>query len=817
MTVDDNKILIDQLLPHRGTPEFDSTFAELTLHMTKSSSFLLKMELNRLSAPCMRAIDLRGKVDSECFEYPFGELIHYLDDDAISTFEATTALYNDYTVGVYEAVTNAENSYRAIQQKKSAQILNDQLQKQQAASNDPQAPPEESQAERRRYPAEEVLLNSQFHRSEERLKIILTIKIRLDTGRTIHCQTLDLSRRGVKIKLPARYEIEPEDALTIHFLSLAQEYDEPGVNREISYKVVNKTISEDSQQLNLERQHKVEDFDLFLSRYLTQQRPATKVDARHLLEAIKSAGYQQLHLNNLNGLPIYFQQDEDNYKATIALCNNTNRHILEYWQGQSKLQRIASLFSPQRLSTIAQSPGTPSVTNFYCFTHVAKGKRFFYSATLEELQQSGMTDLYFAFGALKKSWRVYQFHWCDLQPDHWQLRSVLPNHLHQPEPLAEQYTGLLNSLSQLGYLVDITDESSRQLYRQRPLDRKQINALQQFGHTTQGPQGLQLVEMENQQQRREARFDYQTQVILSAGGESVVGHTVGFSVHGLQINLTTPFKGNINTMVKLALPNLQKIAKNLKLDGLNYQVLRISPNMKVLHLKIEEPGNQHQGAIFFQRLIKLNNKTLSPQLAPPLAFTRSLNLLLSNHLCTLPLFINKEKMRYRIAKLARPFGHNRLFNLFEALSENYHEFDLYPLAKPKYFKQLFSDPLLTMDKNSPSQQMVVFIQLTVDKNNNYQCISKLVSEFEDIEEQREFILEAQKSGQFYAVKIFLNKTERMSTKALYDELLYAASQSLSQTRRTQEELDSILAVAELIDISNEISECLEIKTPQHSD
>ena len=112
MALDTDKELLKDIIPYFYNKDFDLHFQKCTSHLSKSRRFLLKMELNRLYSPCSRTIDLRGRVDDTCREFIFNNQTHYLDPLAIEVFEHSISLYNTFTTGVYEDVTNTENSCR---------------------------------------------------------------------------------------------------------------------------------------------------------------------------------------------------------------------------------------------------------------------------------------------------------------------------------------------------------------------------------------------------------------------------------------------------------------------------------------------------------------------------------------------------------------------------------------------------------------------------------------------------------------------------------------------------------------------------------
>ncbi|HAW93996.1 TPA: PilZ domain-containing protein, partial [Candidatus Azambacteria bacterium] len=124
MTTDDLKEyvgIIERMKSLINSAEFDQTFSLLTADLPKSKQFLLKMELKRLAQPCDYFIDLRGHVDGEVRPFVYRGKTHYMDDNAIQIFENGIKQYGGYTLGVYEDVMNADNNFRVMHKKETAQ------------------------------------------------------------------------------------------------------------------------------------------------------------------------------------------------------------------------------------------------------------------------------------------------------------------------------------------------------------------------------------------------------------------------------------------------------------------------------------------------------------------------------------------------------------------------------------------------------------------------------------------------------------------------------------------------------------------------
>ena len=97
--------LIDQLKPVVYDSDFDAIFQALTKDLDGPTRFKLKMELNRLAAPCRRTVDLRNQVDDECFPYEHQGRRHQLDSVAIEIFEKGLETYKGvFTQDTFEQI-----------------------------------------------------------------------------------------------------------------------------------------------------------------------------------------------------------------------------------------------------------------------------------------------------------------------------------------------------------------------------------------------------------------------------------------------------------------------------------------------------------------------------------------------------------------------------------------------------------------------------------------------------------------------------------------------------------------------------------------
>ena len=109
--------LAERLIPAYNSDDFEYLLAQITEGEAPSVKILVKMELNRVMAPCTKSVDLRGRVKGECREYELDGVKHWLDDVAFNAYHKNTRKFGGYTEGVWEALCNTHNNFRVMQKR----------------------------------------------------------------------------------------------------------------------------------------------------------------------------------------------------------------------------------------------------------------------------------------------------------------------------------------------------------------------------------------------------------------------------------------------------------------------------------------------------------------------------------------------------------------------------------------------------------------------------------------------------------------------------------------------------------------------------
>lgn len=815
MSIDEDKALIKKLIPYYRDANFNERFEHVTRDLSKSRRFLVKMEINRLFNDCPRNIDLRGRVDGQCVEHPYADLVHYLDDVALNTFEEALSVYGKFTMGVYEEVTNAKNSYREKQLKEDEarrnELKNQSLAKAKKRTIETDSEEKEKNIVIPPHFAKKISLTDLNQRFEERVNILTRVKVRLANGRTVHGLTSNMSTRGAKIKLTNAYKIAIGDTLYIEYVEIEQPPEE-AISLELAYKVLDANSQSDQHWINLHRVHQQVEVDNVLTKFIKKERSSNSTDVEHIIEAVRSLGYQYIHLNKMVGLPLFFERQDEKLHPLFALSNFENKNILNYWRTHNNILRISALVSHQRLSDLLALNHPEKPTLIFCFTHIARGRKYFYSATEHELMASGLTDLFFQFGAGKDSWKVYQLYVTDINNYEWHMPEVLPQHLVLKEKSTlEQHKHLLklHDLETMAYLHDITNCHDFKHYRMRQPADPRINQLQRFGHKEVKENGIKLIETNvmTMSNRREDRFTYQTKAAIVQKRKRVEGITVDFSVHGVQINLREPIEARKGDIIDVSIPLFNKAAKQPEDAVLHYEIMRVAKDKKILNLKIHMTPETEHGPKGIYRIIKGNQHKLTAQIAPPANFTKSLIFMYCHYISSLVIMISKVKNHYTISQVIKPGQHNPLYNLFSVLSPIDNHCDMSSLSQNNLFKELFTDTLMQLTPTSPAASKEVYIQLIHEgESTNYRTLTHLFEELETAQEHCDFIENAEKEGQLFALRITMGRTPSMNYKAFSREIIYAAKQTSYKTRQLQAELDGVIGTAEIVDIMAEVKQ-----------
>ncbi|SNY46602.1 PilZ domain-containing protein [Arsukibacterium tuosuense] len=819
MTAEDLKEyvgVIERMKSLMNSAEFDQVFSLLTSDLPKSKQFLLKMELKRMAQPCDYFIDLRGHVDGEVRPFVYREKTHYMDDKAIQIFENGIKQYGGYTLGVYEEVMNADNNFRVMHKKETAQRVKSALQTNESGDdNSSAATPGEQGA------AKLVTFGHYVNRTEERMNFGIDVEVKINDSRFV-ATTSDLSISGCKLKIPKGRTAEPGDTVTINFTGLEQEFT-LDIPQGIQYTLVD---VEQLDKVNYWRLKKLpteqdQNFSNFLEKFIHGNKRRYKVNLDNTTDAVTTKGYEQFYLPRLNSLPVYLAVNEGAVSPRFALTTDYNKSVWHYFLDEQQRSVLITLLSVKRLKPLLAQPGPERSTILYCFTHAAKGKLYYYSATAEELLAAPeLRDTFFGFGATKPSWRVFHLNLIKTTAQHATATFTLPKAQQKTEQaeakpvLSPLVQGVIKNLRYIASLTDISANNAvnYQQYNYNPANLSQLN---QFGHRklAQVPP-CEAIPVQYINLRAESRYLYKTTVQLHQNEQMVAGFSRDFSTGGLQIETVEPVKYNKGDIVQLDLVDLQKITSKHQLTQLPYEVMAVSKSHTIMNLRALPTEDGHTGKQFFQQLIQNNRAklTLAEETPKYPGLSEALRSMYLKALNNFAFYLHRKGIRYELNVIAQGATPNALHTLLLQHSKN-GPLDLELLLKNSTANLQFAQQLKAMKRFDPPKSYELYIKAPRTTATSAASLESYYDyEFDNEQQKQAFITNTLREATLFAFRLFLSRTGRPDTDYIAREISYISVYAIHRAKTLEEELWSVAGVGDAVDISKELAwryGCLE--------
>lgn len=761
----------ERLIPAYHANDFESILANITHDQPPSAKILIKMELNRLMAPCNSNVDLRGKVEGTCREYQIDGLTHYFDDVALNTYHKSIKKFGTYCYGVWEALNNTRNNYRVIQQRN------------QTTNN------EESTA----FNVEPIRLGYDIKRMENRLRLATHIELNTSsTNITIHGESVDLSESGARFKLPSCFKYKTDDILKVRFVELAKNNDIAGLENTIEYKVlgVDDTYSHDSVVFVRTRCiTKTEAIAQVITTSLTTARRELAHNNQDKIARVRSRAYEHIFLKHSTGLPLFFNGED----LQLALVTENNRAIWRYWHDECNQQTLDNLFTPKRMAGLAKANRRECSVTIYTFKYDLKGKTLFFSLMKPEVKED-VRRLFWHVGAQRDTWKVFRLTMYKLSEAE---KNILTSHNDELQHHASDMT-------HYGVLQEIGDIQSAQdyLYQPKPtLSPKYINTFCHPRTVKQTPMGIHF---DACSRRREPRYQFSTPIELYSNDELLTtGATVDISKHGLNITLKDPISITGDHPVKINFMELQLYNKQLPLDRVPYHTVRISPEGRCIQLMIDESAEVMKIIAFFQAIID-HNKTKfieKPEVLPSIELLEGLHSILLSKLVSTPVYIEKltRSLKPKVIGVKVPLpNYLELFNHLGSSST----LSLDPIYK-NHTNTLMATPMRHVEGLDP-QWNELYILVSKFSNRIQSIETRLHSDFKDTESRVDYLKQAINMGDLLVLRIASAPVLEVNTKLLLKDIDEISKIDMRTAAATDKEVNSITGYSEIIDITDEV-------------
>ncbi|MCG9707329.1 PilZ domain-containing protein [Pseudoalteromonas shioyasakiensis] len=788
--------LVDELKAHLGTPQFDKLFKSKTASLTKPEQFLIKMEMSRLSQPVARFIDLRGQVTGQVKPYEYDGKQHFMDDTAIEVFEDAIKRHGGYTLAVYEAVMNTENNHRVMQKKAAEQALTD----------------DSTAAEQ---PAKVIKFASYESRREERMNYSIKITVELDKDRKVAASTSDISLSGAKIKLGPRYSVKKGQLIGLRLVGLEQDF-ELGLKNGIQYEVVAvEKVSREYNHVRLKRTfiENNEKFDEFLESFIHGNKRRYKVNLDNTLDAVVSKGYEQYYIPRVTSFYAFLSLQGDKLYPSLALTTENNIFIQRYFCDERKLSCLYSIINQQRLGHLLSSPDAVKEEYLYTFTHTAAGKIYYYSATKTELEsQPHLRDLFLGFGSQKDSWQCFKLQLMPSHPEDSYIPLSLPSSAGKNieklnKPPTPRVQGLIKDVKYLLILTSVGTKFEQRTYQQLDYSKDAVNQLKLFGHSKhKTPPHLEPVALEYVNLRAHKRYLYKTAVSIEHHEQTITGHTRDLSVMGLQIECDQPVEFKKGDIIKLNLPDLQKITKKHDLTNLAYEVMAVSKSLTTVNLKVHRIGDlPHMAIKFFTVLIDNNKDKLrvceeTPKIP---GLSTALRNMVTKSVCQFPFYLHKEAAHFKAGAIGQGLYPSPLHVLLQNFALLNETTSIDGFLSTDQITEVITPLIKDRSRQDPPLPFTLFLRFDPRQAEISDAItSRCISE-DDYKPQTLFVKKALKNDLVFVFRLYVSRTGRPDIDYLANELKYISQYALHKAKDLEEALWAVAGVGDLIDITEE--------------
>ncbi|MDC5755865.1 PilZ domain-containing protein [Vibrio europaeus] len=765
--------LAERLIPAYNSEDFEFLLGQMTEGDPPSVKILVKMELNRVMAPCTKPIDLRGRVKGECREYELDGLKHWLDDVAFNAYHKNTRKFGGYTEGVWEALCNTHNNFRVMQ--KRGKPLGTEI-----------------TTDINGIDVEAVVMGYDLKRKENRLKISSQIEIELLSGQVVHAVTVDLSPSGAKFKVPSAFNYKLGEVIDVRLVELSKTVEVEGIHSVIPYRIVGIDESYENDAVKYLRLLKLDTtniIDEVIEQLLKSEGQKTRHDNQDKIIRARSRGFEHTYLKHTCNLPVFFSGNE----LKLALMTENNQKIWQYWHDERNQQSLTNLFNNQRMSLLTTEGMRGSSNVIYSFTHEHQDKTLFFSMMMPEATRE-LRQLFWHIGAKKESWKVFRLSVFELSAEE---RLELSEHTNE--------LGLeTSSLTHCGILQEIADDTSRQDYLLAEKPRLASSELNQFRHARNPENNPVCIYFDAQSRRREPRYQFKSPIMLSEPDTTTYeGISVDISKHGISVALAAPCKLKAGDTCSVNFKELQLYDKKLPLGEVPYRIIRVSPGGKQLQLAIIEDSQIMRTIAFFGTLIDHNQDKLiaKKELLPSNELLEGLHDILLDKMVSSPLFIEKKGNSLRPKAIGINYPLKPYLTILAKLGDE-KNFSLGPIYKGRT-NTLLAQPMKRIEGAQPQYHE---LYLTAVKfGTRIQSVeSKLSSDFDSLKERMNFVKNAQAMGEFYAIRICGAPVFDPITALVRKDLDELTHISLHHARNLEKDIHNIVGYGELTDITEEV-------------
>jgi hypothetical protein len=719
----------------------------------RNEAFLKQLERQRLSKPCIRTIDLRGKVPGECQTYEFGGKRHYLDDRAYLLVKQLLQRFDGrYTVGVYEGLQKAL--------KKLSEINND------TSITEEDKPILFRDKNRVQF----MRFDEEVRRKEPRLTVVTPVQISI--GDVIyHGSTIDITTSAIRVALKRAFTLNSGVEVSVN---LSEVTEKSGIEAfsKVKYKILRANHDELRTQLVLLRnRHDDPQITQWLDNWITRKQAPIHMDLNNDLYNLSNRIYARLFTENISK-PLIWLTPEGKIH-TLHLSVSASQHL-------SAIKNDDGVFEFAKLA-LHQIPLNSKQTVLALSN---EGYRLADSQDQEQLKQL------FAWKAQKKEGYLLLLNQSVLKLDEKTLKKF-SEELDALNTYSADYADTfkhsvlqqprvfsVTDISQCAYLTDV-HSSPAELLRFETLEELKApmpSVIRQFI------------------ERKVERYAIKTDIRLRIEGKIYNLKTNDASETGIGVTIPEYLDVIPETRANIDFSRWQDMAKNIRLREIQFRVKYISywQGETILGLERETRACAASVNTFFADVINLNKEKLSLQsehlrIAPEsIIFSH----LISPELTTTPFYLTMDDANVRIIQAVASTANNNAANKKGHWN-----------AMQRQLRSLWDQAKLFADKPDNTLNFTLYSYL----NSQQEWQIKQEIDFTSAAEKTLFINQALMSPEhyFYHGSLTSLKTEQVTQqKDLYDKLMELRTHSQHKVKQIRQVFHTMFAIGEFTDITD---------------
>lgn len=800
--------VVDKLKPFVNKPNFSQMVTKLASDVPKQKIFLIKMELKRLAQATRKPVDLRGRVDGECKPFEYEGITHFMDDVAKHEFAKQTMAYGGYTLGVWEAVNNSENTFRAKYQKEKETAL-----KSKEAPEEVEV--EEEVEARPDYLIPATLFSHVISRKEERMNFAISIEV-VAEDQKIKGTTMDISVGGMRAKFDEEFAFKKGEKYGIFLRGLETEYALDRKNP-IPFEVMRVEQEGLEQRVNFKRdmENSSSSVQTFLQKFIHGYKRRYKINMENTEEAVFSKIYEQYYTPNMESTPVFLGISKGRLLPKYLLTNNINKNFADFWTDEADNIRLEHLLTASRIKKAMQKETSEFLV--FCFKQVKHDKIFFCSATLDELSATPtLRNSFLSLGAKRNSWRVYKVQISEIHPEQAHVPLTIPESVSEKvkklnAPPAPRVRADLNTLKFIALLTDITSEEGVELFQTFATEKSDVPRISKLIHPKiTSPSFLTPHPYKYVDNRIEQRYFLTEKAKIEWNDGFYDGKTIDISYSGLLIEMEEEFHGKKGALIKVTLPGLQAMTTQYVLDRLFYRLVNVSEHGTRLHLKILENKDRdekpHHGKLFFNELIRQNRDKLEAKNTEDTSnYSTALRNIFAANIFNMALFWAKDGIHLKQDTMVCGDVPNTLWPLFTHGELERNEFNLLPLfghdnIRANWLTRAMRD-LKTGDGPISHE---LFIAFNADKQGRDAFDVEPDEHFSSTNEKITFIKNAMTHAEFFAIKLYFIKVGKPDPESISEELKYIKVYAPHKAKSLQNHIWQIVSFIDIVDITEEV-------------